>query len=250
MARKLKEIDVDEISLVGVAANRKKFYITKRSKHMDEEFVEILKGWFGEEFNDEAQAKLEKAMPEETAKIIQDAVGALDKYKDEYPDDVENAIKVLLKYAVYGYQTNKSDDEKLDMEKIVEAIEKAGKKLSKATREQIQKLKGIIDKLLEADADETKKQFGNLPADVVEKLKELEDIKKADAEKARKEAEDKEKNRDDKIDALQKEIDALKKGKASKKSVDGQGDDDDDKKKDEDEILFPSMMSHVGNEEE
>ena len=62
MPRKLKEIEADEVSLVDKAANKTKFFILKRSKLMDE-FIKILKQWFGEDVLTDEEIAKAKELP-------------------------------------------------------------------------------------------------------------------------------------------------------------------------------------------
>ena len=149
MPRKLVEIDVDEITLCGSAANRKKFFIKKMEEKVDD-FIEELKKFMAEDDEDEKEmlteeeiAKAEK-LSEEVIKTVKGALNILNKYKADMPDDVLVAIKTLAKYAAYGYPAMKEDQEDKKDQENQEDVEKAGAKLSKSTREQISKILALI----------------------------------------------------------------------------------------------------------
>jgi hypothetical protein len=102
--RKLKEIEVEEISLVDKAANQKTFAIVKRDGAADPEgILELLKDFAGQEVTDEDLELAET--PEKALAIIKDALKKLTPYLtgDLFPDDVEAAIKTLGKFAGIGY---------------------------------------------------------------------------------------------------------------------------------------------------
>lgn len=243
MARKLKEIDPDEISLVDQAANLTKFYITKRRTSMNDELIELLKQFVpdDEELTEDDISKAEE-MSDEAKKALTGALNILNKYKGDFPPAVLDAIKTLTKFASYGkYPAKKSAeiDDDVFLKELVD-VSKAGAKLSKATIEQLKKIKAVIDEMIGAREKDIKKDHQNLPDDVVSELEQLRrfkaDTQDKENERIKKDQDDKEKVRDDKIAELEKELKELKKKKPVKKSKDGQddpagGDDDDDKTK-------------------
>ncbi|MBA7652210.1 hypothetical protein ES703_60040 [subsurface metagenome] len=79
--RRLQNIDVDEISLVDFPATRHKFMILKST-----EVTNTM---------EELEKLLNELNPEGYKPIL--------KYKDDFPDDLLEAIKILGKYASYGY---------------------------------------------------------------------------------------------------------------------------------------------------
>jgi len=245
MPRKLKDIDVAEISLVDNAANRKKFYIVKRRRQMDE-FIKLLKSFMGEDddefkLSEEDIAKAEK-LDEKAIKAIQGALNILNKYKDVYPNDVLTAIKTLTKYAAYGYSypAKKSLTEEELIEELTD-VEKAGRKLSKATIEQLKKAMEIIQSLIEEKEEDITKGH-KLPPEIVKKLEKLAEYEKAEKERIEKERIEKEKKQEELIKELKERVEKLEKSKGIKKSIDGQDDDDDDKDKNKG-VKWPSLIS-------
>jgi hypothetical protein len=244
MPRKLKDIDVDEVSLVDAAANLTKFFIKKRRKPMD--FTELLKGYVpdDEELTEENIAKA-KGLSKEILTEITGALNTLNKYKDDMPSDVINAIKTLAKRSTYGYPP--TEQKEVDFVEELETVEKAGARLSKATIEQLKKIAAIIQGMIGEREKGIKKDNDNIPDEIVSELEELRRFKKekveADAELEKKAQEDAEKKRDEKITELENEIKELKKKKGLRKSIeaqdnDGDGDDDGD-----DGSKWPSLQS-------
>jgi hypothetical protein len=193
--RKLEDIEVEEISLVAVPATRKQFYIIKRSEEMDypelEEFKKSYKSVFGEDLTEEQIAKA-KELPKDALNAIKSAAATLEKYKDDFEADLMAALKTLTKYSSYGYPAKKSDEE-TTKEFIAELtdVEKAGKRLSKATREDLEKAIGILKAMLkEDDADLKKGDLKNLPPEAAAEIVRLRKIE-ADMKKSAKEAADK-----------------------------------------------------------
>jgi hypothetical protein len=56
-----------------------------------------------EEFCGEDNQIIEKKISEEGLNAIKEAIGDLNKYKEDFPDDLLAAVKTLAKYASYGY---------------------------------------------------------------------------------------------------------------------------------------------------
>lgn len=260
MPRKLKDIDVDEITLCESAANRKKFFILKSEDTM-EEFIKQLKKFMApdEEEGDEEQALTEKdiekaeKLSDKAMTAIKGALNILNKYKADMPDDVLKAIQTLAKYASYGYPAKKED------------IDKAGAKLSKTTRDQIQKALdyvkespkaiAVLKTLLGQEVQKTEPTDGDgdekLSAETLAKLDRLAELEKAEAE--RKKAEDDKKAQEDLDKKIEKKLEEMGvKSKGVKKSIDGQDEDKDagDKDTDEEEDKFPSVpIPDFGNKD-
>jgi Arc/MetJ-type ribon-helix-helix transcriptional regulator len=235
MARKLKDIDVAEISLVDAAANREKFFIVKRRQAM--EFFELLKKFLGDEdVSDEDIAKA-KELSEKAIKAIQGALNILTKYKEDMPSDVLNAIKTLTKYASYGYPAKKAE---LTQEEFIEEIlQKAGARLSKATVEQLKKIQSIVEGLIGEKEKTRKDKFGDVSDEVRERLEKLEKLEKEEADRKKKEKEKADADKQKEIDDLKKRLEKLEKKKPVRKSVKGQEGDDDE---DDDTVKWPSLL--------
>lgn len=236
MPRPLKDIDVDEISLVDAGAVRKKFYIKKRRSLMD--LIELLKDFLGEdtELTDEEIEKAGK-LSEEAAKAISSAVSALNKFKDDFPPEILSALKTLTKFASYGYPAKKAEE--VDFLKEMVDLEKAGARLSKATIEDLKKVAAIVEKLIGASEDKVKKAAGDkvdidkLPDTVVARLEKLDRIEAEAVEKKQKEKDkeftDMKKDVGDVKDMLKK----IAKGEPISKQLEEE-EEDDDKDKDKD----------------
>ncbi|MBA7516140.1 hypothetical protein ES705_08185 [subsurface metagenome] len=55
------------------------------------------------EFCGEDNRIIEKKISEEGLNAIKEAIGDLNKYKEDFPDELLTAVKTLAKYASYGY---------------------------------------------------------------------------------------------------------------------------------------------------
>lgn len=192
-----------------------------------DEFIEILKSIYGDEITDEVIAKAGE-LPEENLKAIKGAMNLLNKYLDGMPDDVKSAIKTLGKYASYGYPAKKVEKgEELTLEKV-------GAKLSKATMEELKKLRDIIAKAFEEGKGLKKASeiltalLGNAEVEKnsnpaiqakLEKLAQYEEQEKLDLEKAEKAKDDAGEAR---IKKLETEFEELKKSKGKSKVIKGQ----------------------------
>jgi len=267
MARKLVDIEAEEISLVDRAANRKKFAIIKRRVNVDELF-ETLKAIYGEEeITAEVMERLRKAdLPEDALNAIKGALNLLKKYLSDMPADVKDAVKALGKYASFGAPEKK--DKKVEKAEEL-TIKKIGARLSKSTVDELKKLRDfiagavggskglakardILETLLGEAIVEKKDDGGeeNLSAETRLKLAELEEYKTKDQVEVKKAADSALlKPILDELKAVKTEIEALKKGKrvVSKGLKDDKGGaDGDDGKPVEDN--WPSF--NIGSEEE
>lgn len=229
MPRKILDIDVDEISVVDLAANRKKFFIRKGAVPMDE-LLKALQTFLGADVVT-AESVKKAELTEEHAAEIKAAVDVLAKYKADFPDDVLAAVQTLTKSAFPARK-----DEPFN-------VEKYGAKLSKATVEDLKKIRDILNGLLpDLEAEAKKKSATPLPTDpyaglapeVAERLRKLDGLEKAEAEAVAKAASDKEKALTEKVTKLEAEIDLLKKSRgASSQKTEADGGTDPLKKKSE-----------------
>ena len=242
-AKKIKDLDIDEISLVDRAANRRKFAITKKErKEMFEKLIEILKNWLTpEEITEEFQAGI-KAMPEDVQKAHLATLTVLEEYNDEdvMPAEFKKALTEMVKATITPIPEKKGGDEfTLDV-----FIEKAGAVFSQATKTQIEKVIASLQALLGTSKDDEKKKAENenLTPEQIAALEKAEAIIAAQDAKDRKAAEDKEKARDEALEKMAKEIAELKKVKGTSKQL-----DDKDEKDEKDETKkavvdkFPSL---------
>lgn len=212
MPGKIKDIDVEELSLVDASANRKKFAIIKRSRTM-KDLIESLKSLLGDASVTEEMSKSVGMIGDEPANALSGILKTLIKYKDTFTDDLGPAIMDLVKRTMIPAPA--VDNGPIDVEKI-------GAKFAKATAEQIKQLKAIVDKLY---ADLGTKEESNKSAHEVELEAELKKYKDADALALQKKKDD-----EDAV-ALDKKVDELVEAKLAKrirgvkKSVDGQEED-------------------------
>jgi len=101
-ARELFDIEIEEITLCKSPANRKKFFITKRSQTM-KDFDKAID--LAEEFLDEDIEKVEKV----DGKKLKKAIETILAYKEDTPDELKDAIDTILKCAVsHGGRAKKS----------------------------------------------------------------------------------------------------------------------------------------------
>lgn len=180
MARRLKDMDIDEISLVESGAVRKKFYIKKRETIM--KLVELLKEVLGEdtELTDEEIAKIE-GLGEENSKGISDALNLFKDYTDVFPPELEKALTALVKSACYGYPME--EPTQIDVLAELLDVEKAKGWLDKATTAKLKKIIETLQNMVTVKEGDFKKQIkvdpDKLPAEVVTQLQELQVFKEA-----------------------------------------------------------------------
>ncbi len=188
------------------------FYLSKGENIMTKEMLKALQDYFGTEDID-----FEKKVDEE---VIQKAIELITKeYKEDFPEDLDEAIGVLAKRASGGYQVKKDED-----------LEKAGAKFSKdvltklrAVLASVEALKSILPDMKES----TEKSDGG---NVDELTKQLTELKETIAEMTKSSDSEKKDKLTETIDAMKKQIEILGKGGATKKSISGQDDNDDEPK--------------------
>ena len=107
--RRLQNIEVDEISLVDSAATGKKFMIIKSAEVTNtmRELEELLNEFNPEGNEIELLRKAKDKLPKEMLDELTKAYKAILKYREDLPDDLLEAVKVLGKYASYGYPESK-----------------------------------------------------------------------------------------------------------------------------------------------
>jgi len=108
--RILRDIDVDEISLVDFAATGRKFMIIKSDQEVletMEELEQLINEFNPEGYEIEVLRKAKDKFPKEMVNELTKAYRALVKYKDDLPSDLKEGIDILGKYASYGYSEGK-----------------------------------------------------------------------------------------------------------------------------------------------
>ena len=107
--RRLRDIEVDEISLVDVPATKHKFMIVKSAEVINtmEELEKLLNQFNPEGYEVELLRKAKDKLPKEMLNELTKAYKALVKYKDDLPSDLKEGIDILGKYASYGYPEGK-----------------------------------------------------------------------------------------------------------------------------------------------
>jgi len=106
MTRKLRDLEIDEISLVDKAATGKKFMIIKSSEVIALKEIADLIEEFSDEVFDETFGREDfekKDIPQKVKDKLKGALEALNKYKDDLPSDLESAIALLLKFVAVSY---------------------------------------------------------------------------------------------------------------------------------------------------
>lgn len=250
-ARKIFDVDISEITLCKSPANKKLFFIKKSQEKPMKELIEDLKKFMAEEDEDtekvlteEEIAKVEK-LGEKEAKALKEVLGIVSQYED-VPDDLEGAIKTLVKQATCDYPV------------VEEEVGKAGAKLSKTTQAQIKEALGhikdgpkavaILETLLGIEPKKKEKKVDdkeeNLSVETLEKLERLEAFEKKEKEELAKE--DAIKRDERTLEIVNKALkDAGLDEIPKKKSIDEPVDDKkkDKKKADDDEEIdkFPSI---------
>lgn len=222
------------------------------------EIITLLKSLLGDGvLTAEEIAKAEKAdMPADAVNALKGALNLLNKFKGDFPDDVLEAIKTVAKYSSYGYPAKKDagDDDV--------SVEKMGARLSKATLEEVKKIreillsalgqsaglkkaKEIVEGLLEGAVVEKEDPYKGLPDDVKARLRKLDEFEEEKRKEVQKAADKDRQDLLDKVKALEGDVEALKKTKGVSKAVKGQGDAGGEGEEDEKDN-WPSLTQKEG----
>jgi len=199
------------------------FYLTK-GKIMSKELLKALQEYLGTEDID-----FEKKVSEEE---ILKAVTLINKeYKADFPEDLAEAVELIVKTAANSFAVEKED------------VNKAGAKFSKDV---IKKLKDIITavealkSILPDMKESTEKSDSDDTGKTIEELtKQIADLK----EVITKGADDELKKT---LETLTKQVEALEKGGVKKMSLTDQDDNDDDKPKgagEDGKVLWPTLIN-------
>ena len=211
-----------------------------------EKFIELLKGLFEEEGLTEEDIAKAKELPDESVDAITGALNAITVYSDSFPPEFMKAQLTLLKHASCGRVVEKTELTEEDFAKyLIENIEKVGASLSKATRAQIERIRDICAKMLESKTEKKKAddEEEKLSNETLDKLDELKRLKKADADRVKKEAS--EKNEEDiKVlikDSIDEALKPILKEKGISKKLKDQDKEDVEK---DDEVVddYPSIQ--------
>lgn len=162
-ARKLLDITVGEVSLVGRPANLRTFLVVKDTDHgnhkgnntMDKDLLELLNKFNGEEIPTE---ELEKAyQPEKVITVVKAAITMLSQYREELPADLVKAVLVLAKHASPGYGAEETVEQSEESREPL-TLAKAGARISAANRTKLRALQAefnaTIGSMLPAETEE------------------------------------------------------------------------------------------------
>ncbi len=206
------------------------FYLAKGESEMNKDVEKLLKEYFGED----SEVDFEKAA-EDTDLV--EALGTINEYKKEFPDDLQSAIGVIAKQA--GLYTpekkveKKDDDTEDNDDDDKKKLKKSGAKLSKDTLKKLTDAVAALKSILPAITEKTEK------SDKSEVAKTLEEITKS-IERLEKGKEDASKDEITKLLAkLAKRLETVEKGTGISKRIEDQDNDDDDNK----DTKWPSFQN-------
>ena len=162
--RKLVEIRPDEVSLVDFPANLRPFFVIKSEKgnYMDVELEKLAASFAG---SDEATERIRKALSENSAAAVKEALGVLSSYREDFPPSVNEAIATLATAAggeISGdaegnENSNEGDVEKMTFDNLVEKMTSA---LSAEFEKSFEALKSSIEELSKSLLKEAQKSEG------------------------------------------------------------------------------------------
>lgn len=119
MTRKLKEIEVEEISFVSKAATGKKFMIIKNA---EVNTMQDLKDFLVEFLEDEDAEEFQKAENEgKLGEKLEEALKEIRIFEKDFPDSLRKAIGVLVQcvYKGYGHNSKAPSSDKKKVKKQI-----------------------------------------------------------------------------------------------------------------------------------
>ena len=163
--KRLSDIDLEEVSLVDIPAIKRKFLIVKQEDKLDNDLT--------------IEAEVEKKLSDKAANAVKGALKILSPYKDEFTGKIKNAVDALAEASGYGYPEG-------EYAKPKKEAEKAGRKISKDTKEKLQSIiRELTDLISEAEdvIDDAKKETKKSDTDLDEILSYVKDKAKEIAKK-------------------------------------------------------------------
>lgn len=149
--RKLVDIDVDEVSIVDAAANRRRFYFVKREDKMDE--LKTLLKEIGVADGD-AERIAKQDIPADALSALKGALKTLSKYKEDFPDDVAKAIGTLASAAGSGYpEVEEEEKKKADKKADKKCDEDYDEEKKPKKKSELAEIAEKVDALAKAVAD-------------------------------------------------------------------------------------------------
>jgi hypothetical protein len=106
MTRKLRDLEITEISLVNFAATGKKFMIIKSAEVIKLKKIADLIEEFSDEVFDETFGREDfekKDIPQEVKDELKKALESINKYREDLPSDLKSGMDLLLKFVAVSY---------------------------------------------------------------------------------------------------------------------------------------------------
>ena len=106
MARKLRDMEIEEISLVDKAATGRSFMIIKGVEVIKLKEIADLIEEFSDEVFDETFGREDfekKDIPQKIKDELKKALEAINKYKEDLPSDLKAGMDLLLKFVAVSY---------------------------------------------------------------------------------------------------------------------------------------------------
>jgi len=106
MTRKLRDIEIEEISLVDKAATGRKFMIIKSAEVIILKEIADLIEEFSDEVFDETFSREDfekKDISQKVKDALKEALEAINKYREDLPSDLKSGIDLLLKFVAVSY---------------------------------------------------------------------------------------------------------------------------------------------------
>lgn len=147
--RRLLDLDIHEVSLVGQPANMRRFLVIKRRETEMDELQKLIEGFSGRKLDDEVVSEgLDAASMEALTKQMT----LLSEYRDDLPVDVVKAISLMCHQAAFGIIKADDEPDKPDMsveDLVGQVVDAATEKFTESNKEVLSKIETVLTELKE-----------------------------------------------------------------------------------------------------
>ena len=150
MARRLLDLDIQEVSLVDQPANMRRFLVIKRHQENEmDEIQSLIEAFSGKRLDDEI---VSKGLDETSAEALTKQMTLLSEYRDDLPVDVVKAISLICHQAAFGIVKTGDKEEKPDMsveDLVGQVVDAAREKFVESNQEALSKIETVLTELKE-----------------------------------------------------------------------------------------------------
>ncbi len=150
MARRLLDLDIHEVSLVGQPANMRRFLVIKRHQENEmDELQKLIESFSGKKIDDEV---ISEGLDAASMEALTKQMTLLSEYRDDLPVDVVKAISLMCHQAAFGIIKADDEPDKPDMsveDLVGQVVDAASEKFTESNKEVLSKIETVLTELKE-----------------------------------------------------------------------------------------------------